>query len=91
VRWGNPAAPPTSEAATETSLSVLSYSPTAPNIKQPNIQTLLKIQKLLLHLDGKGKSKNTSGNQTTLVKISTFSHLRALFFCITNQPTRKRG
>jgi hypothetical protein len=29
VRWGNYPAPPTLEAATPTSLSVLSYSPTA--------------------------------------------------------------
>jgi len=44
---------------TTADLSVLSYSPTAPNSKQPNIQTLLKIEKLLLHLEGKGKSENT--------------------------------
>ena len=56
MRWGNIPAPPTLEAATATSLSVLSYSPTNPATLQkeiPNIQTLL------LYLEGKGRKPAT--------------------------------
>ena len=45
-------------------LSVLSYSPTttATCKSQLDIQTLLKNPELYLHLESKGKNKNTSGS-----------------------------
>jgi hypothetical protein len=56
VRWGNFPAPPTLEAASETSLSVLSYSPTNPATLQKEIPS---IQTLLLYLEGKGRKPAT--------------------------------
>ena len=56
MRWGNYPAPPTLEAATATSLSVLSYSPTNPATLQKEIPS---IQTLLLYLEGKGRKPAT--------------------------------